>query len=322
MSHDLRDLFPQPEWLAERTIFLTVYGSKAYGLDTPESDTDLRGICIPPKEYFLGYDKSFEQAEKKGDPDCVVYGITKFFRLAAVGNPSIIEQLFVDDADIQHITYSGERIKMNRKLFLSKKIKHTFGGYAYSQLQRIKAHRRWLLNEHLMHQPSREEYGLPEHSLISADVRGAMAKLSEVKISFSDNVLELLKKENEYLAACGEWRNYKTWKETRNAKRAATERILGFDGKFASQLVRLLMMCKEILATGEVVVKRPPADRELLVGLKTAQTNWRYENLMAYVDATMLEIEALYETTKLPHAPDHVRLNRILVDIVEDYINK
>jgi predicted nucleotidyltransferase len=38
----------------ERTIFLTLTGSHAYGLSTPESDIDLRGVLIPPKNISLG----------------------------------------------------------------------------------------------------------------------------------------------------------------------------------------------------------------------------------------------------------------------------
>ena len=75
-------------WVPQRTIFLTRAGSHAYGLATPESDLDLRGIVIPPKGYFLGFWHRFEQAEST-DPDLVIYDIRKFFHLAAACNPSI-----------------------------------------------------------------------------------------------------------------------------------------------------------------------------------------------------------------------------------------
>jgi len=41
----------QPSWLRDSVIFLTEYGSHAYGMVTTSSDLDVRGICIPPKEY-------------------------------------------------------------------------------------------------------------------------------------------------------------------------------------------------------------------------------------------------------------------------------
>ena len=46
--------------LAEHTILLVLHGSHAYGMARPESDVDLRGIAIPPPEYFHGYLKHFE----------------------------------------------------------------------------------------------------------------------------------------------------------------------------------------------------------------------------------------------------------------------
>lgn len=35
-------------------LFKTIAGSKAYGLDLPTSDTDIRGIFMQPNEYRLG----------------------------------------------------------------------------------------------------------------------------------------------------------------------------------------------------------------------------------------------------------------------------
>lgn len=309
------------DWLTHSTIFLTKYGSQAYGLNTPESDLDLRGIAIPPKSYFLGYVNQFEQAEMQGEIDFVIYDIRKFFKLAADGNPSIIEQLFVNEEDHVFRTYSMDRILLNRNLFLSQKIKHTFCGYSHSQLHRIKAHRRWLLNEHDMHKPARAEFGLPEQSVLSAEIRGAIDKLegTGAEIKFSDEVMHLLHKEREYASACTEWRNYQTWLAQRNPKRAAIERKIGFDGKHCSQLMRLLMMCEEILETGQVIVKRPVEHRDFLLSIKQGTTDWRYEKMMEWVDAKNARIEELVLTTKLPHKPNHNKLNKLLIDIVDDF---
>lgn len=92
-------------WVPQRTILLTRAGSHAYGLATPESDLDLRGIVIPPKEYFLGFWHRFAQAESTG-PDLVIYDIRKFFHLAAACNLSIIELLWTAAED--HSDLCGE----------------------------------------------------------------------------------------------------------------------------------------------------------------------------------------------------------------------
>lgn len=51
--------------IKEHTHYLVMAGSHSYGMARPESDIDVRGWCIPPKEYFLSYHKHFEQTEQK-----------------------------------------------------------------------------------------------------------------------------------------------------------------------------------------------------------------------------------------------------------------
>lgn len=45
--------------LKPHTILLTLAGSRAYGTNTFTSDVDLKGVCVPPKEFYLGT-KRFE----------------------------------------------------------------------------------------------------------------------------------------------------------------------------------------------------------------------------------------------------------------------
>ncbi len=66
-------------WLENSIIFECISGSHAYGLNTPESDTDYRGICIPPEDYFLGM-YSFDQHEQKD------YYLSKIYKVAIVNN--------------------------------------------------------------------------------------------------------------------------------------------------------------------------------------------------------------------------------------------
>lgn len=155
-------------WLWKRTLFLTNHGSHAYGTNLPTSDDDYKGFAIPPAAYFHGYAKHFEQAEFKGDPDMVVYDIRKFFKLAADCNPSIIEVLFTDPSDHQIVHPLGTPVLQNRDLFISKKAKFTFSGYAVSQLKKIKSHYKWISNPPKA-PPTREEFGLPERTVIPAD---------------------------------------------------------------------------------------------------------------------------------------------------------
>src|SRR5580704_4911605 len=153
-------------WLADRTILLTRHGSQAYGTNTESSDLDLKGVAVPPIEYFHGFSKVFEQAETNTPNDLVIYDIRKFMRLAADFNPSICEVLWTDPSDWIHISDSGRLLIENRDLFLSRKARWTFSGYAISQLKRINVHYRWLKSPPKT-PPDRKDYGLPDRSVIS-----------------------------------------------------------------------------------------------------------------------------------------------------------
>lgn len=196
--------------ITQHAIFLTIHGSHAYGMARPESDVDVKGIAIPPAPYFHGYLKHFEQFEgdlprtrmytdggyplnmKLSDMtgrqiplsekiDSVVYDIRKFFKLAADCNPNIIEVLFGDESGHILTTDASRSLIAHRKLFLSAKAKFTFSGYAFSQLKRIKTHRRWLLNPPKK-KPERADYGLPERTVIPNDQLKAAESLIRRKV--------------------------------------------------------------------------------------------------------------------------------------------
>ncbi len=163
-------------WLLPNTIFATIHGSpQAYGMATATSDLDIKGVVIPPKTVRENLFQKFEQAENsplveqawkhQRNPrnpklESVIYSLQKFFLLASAVNPNIIEVLWTDP---QHHLKSHpiwESIRTNRKLFLSTKARHTFMGYAWSQIAKIERHRKWLQYEKEPTQPTREQFGL------------------------------------------------------------------------------------------------------------------------------------------------------------------
>ena len=194
--------------IGKHTIFITLHGSHAYGMSRPESDVDIKGVAIPPKEYFHGFSKRFDQFQgdfprdylisnktfnekiedmvgrkvpREEKIDSTIYDIRKFFQLASNCNPNIIEILYTK-RDHHILTSDLWDIVLNsRDLFLSQKAKFTFSGYAFSQLKRIKTHRNWLLSP-IEKKPLRKDYGLPERSLISGDQRRAAEALIQRKI--------------------------------------------------------------------------------------------------------------------------------------------
>lgn len=350
---------PHMKWIENGTVLLVRHGSHAYGTSTPTSDEDFKGVAIPPKEYFFGSVKRFEQAELKApDPDAVIYDIRKFFNLAADCNPNIIEVLHTDPSDHFIVTPLGREILDHKDDFLSKKIKHTFLGYSVAQLKRIKTHKRWIMNPPAA-PPSRASLGLPEQTLIPQDqlvaafaevqkeldkfqfdfmedleestkigIRSTVSEmLAELKITsedhwnaaarkigLSDNFIQIMQKERQYVSAKREWDQYQNWKKTRNPTRSALEEKYGYDTKHAYHLVRLIRMCREVLTTGKVIVKRP--DREELLSIRNGA--WSYDKLIEFAETEDLALNELYLTsTALPKLPDREKLDQLCISLVE-----
>ncbi len=139
------------------------------------------------------------------------------------------------------------------------------------------------------------------------------------KIGLSDNFIQLMQKEREYAGAKREWDQYQNWKKTRNPARAVLEEKFGYDTKHAYHLVRLIRMCREILTTGKVLVKRP--DREELLAIRNGA--WTYDQLIEFADREDKALNELYNTTNvLPKVPDKAKLDQLCIKLVEQSLSK
>lgn len=304
-----------------RTIYKCIHGSHAYGTNIEGSDIDEKGICVPPKDVFLGFDCEFEQCERmvnKGyERDSTIYSIVKFAKLAVDCNPNIIEVLFVDDSDILYIDKWGECLRSLRDEFISKRVKYTFLGYSFSQIKRIKTHRKWLLDPPKV-EPTRKDFGLPETMKISKGDIGAYDSLLENnnQIELPHDVVQLFCREKQYQQAKTYWDQYQNWKATRNQKRAVLEAKYGYDTKHGAHVVRLLRMCKEILESGKVIVKRH--DAQELISIRNG--TWSYDQLAEYSENIQKECDKLYVTSSIRHSPDRKKINKEIVSLVDDYL--
>jgi hypothetical protein len=117
-------------------ILEAVCGSIAYGLATPNSDEDLRGVFVAPTEQLLGLRKPAETVDKT-NPDVCYHEVEKYMRLCLKCNPSLLEILFMDDYRI--LTDEGQALIDLRSAFLSNTVRHAYGGYAISQARRLNA---------------------------------------------------------------------------------------------------------------------------------------------------------------------------------------
>ena len=302
----------QQAYIEKNTIFQTITGSKLYGTDTPESDTDSKGICIIDKKYYVGFIGNFEQWQDS-EVDTEIYDVRKAFNLMSGCNPNMLDILFAPKEFWLKVSPYWEIIHNNRYEFLSKKAKFTFSGYAYQQLRRIESHRKWLLNPP-DHQPTREEFGFKQCPVSKDLIRAVLSLPSGV---LADNIKDDIVKEQRYQEALRNWQNYEEWKKKRNPKRAALEARVGFDTKHGSHLIRLLRMGKEILTKGEVLVDRRNIDAIELMAIRNCE--WSFDKVVGEAKAMDAELDSLYESSVLRHKPDMNKLNDLCIEVTEQY---
>lgn len=102
----------------------------------PESDTDIRTIFIPTKDYFLGL-KTCEMTEDKQEgKDIENWNIQKLIRLCLKGNPTALNVLFVRKVDCLFKDEWGQRLYDIRDEFLSKRTISAIIGYCVSQIHK------------------------------------------------------------------------------------------------------------------------------------------------------------------------------------------
>ena len=121
--------------LGNRIMFLTLGGSHAYGTDTPTSDVDIRGVAMNNASEIVGL-SNFEQFINT-ETDTTVYAFNKLIHLLLNCNPNTIEMLGCKPEHYIYMTDAGREFIANRKMFLSKRALHSFGGYANQQLNRL-----------------------------------------------------------------------------------------------------------------------------------------------------------------------------------------
>jgi len=122
------------EDLYDYVIYRCVVGSRAYGLEGEESDTDRRGVYLPPAKMHWSLYGVPEQLENHESQECY-WELQKFLTLALKANPNVLECLHTPM--VEHATDLAKELLGMREAFLSRLVYQTYNGYVMSQFKKL-----------------------------------------------------------------------------------------------------------------------------------------------------------------------------------------
>jgi predicted nucleotidyltransferase len=122
--------------LYDYVIYRCVVGSRACGLDDEASDTDRRGVYLPPADMHWSLYAVPEQLEDAATEQ-TYWEIQKFLVLALKANPNILECLY--SPIVEFATPLAREILDMREAFLSRLVYQTYNGYVMSQFKKLQA---------------------------------------------------------------------------------------------------------------------------------------------------------------------------------------
>ena len=125
-------------------IFKAIVGSQLYGLNTPSSDTDIKGIYKFPLNILLK--RGFQNQVNDEKNDQVFYEVSKFLNLVMSANPNMLELLYIPDEFVISCGIDYYLLRQERSKFLTKSIKNSLGGYAIAQIKKARGSNKKIVN--------------------------------------------------------------------------------------------------------------------------------------------------------------------------------
>lgn len=337
-------------------LFEVISGSKSFGLDTPTSDTDIKGVYYLPKEQFYGLHYIPQISNETNDE--VYYEIGRFVELLLKNNPNILEILASPEDCILYKHPLMEEVKIED--FLSKLCKDTFAGYAITQIKKARGLKKkivnpmekerkslldfcyvlegydsvlltsWLKSKGL-HQEQCGLLNIPNSKgmfSVFYDESAILGYCGIIKNEWSNEVslssIPKGKKEIAYLSCnqdgysryCKEYKEYWEWIEKRNEDRYKTNQEHGKNYDSKN-----MMHTIRLLQTAEQILKKDTlnirvTNREELLAIKAGAME--YDALLQMADDLIASIEKHYETSALQVAPDSEKAIGTLVGIREE----
>ena len=303
--------------LGSNIILLTLGGSHAYGMDKEGSDLDIRGIAINSKEdILLGTD--FGQVVET-ITDTVIYSFNKIIQLLVSNNPNTIEILGCKPEHYLYLPDIGKELLANRKMFLSKICIHSFGGYAGSQLRRMENKAARYIGQaqneaYILKSISNAKYYFKDRFFPYNDSEINLYIDKAVQNGYNSEIfMDINLKHYPLRDWSGMWNEMKAIASSYNKFGKRNEKAASHDklGKHMAHLIRLYMMCIDILEKEEIITYREDGH-----GLLMDIRNGKYLDENRQPSSAFYELLDEYEkrleyaknNTGLPDKPDYKKI--------------
>ena len=318
------DFLRTNEHLKDRIVFLTLGGSYSYGTNVETSDVDVRGCALNSPSDLLGL-TNFEQVVNN-ETDTTVYSFNKLISLLLSCNPNTIEMLGCKREHYIHCTGVGVAMIDNRKLFLSRRAVHSFGGYANQQLRRL---------ENALARDKMEQARKEEHILKS--MQNAMKSFEGRYTEFDNGSITLFTAESQREEFDSEiFANIHIDKypvrEFNSIVHDITNIVSAYEklnhrnhkkddnhlNKHAMHLIRLYLMCLDILEKEDIITYREK-DHDMLMDIRSGkyqrEDGTYRDEFFEIVDHLEKRLAYAKENTSLPDHPDMKKVEEFVMAV-------
>lgn len=336
-------------------LFEVISGSKAFGLSTPSSDTDIKGVYYLPKDRFFSMNYIPQISNETNDE--VYFELGRFVELLLKNNPNTLEILASPEDCILY--KNSVMSNLTIELFLSKLVKDTFAGYAISQIKKAQGFKKKIVNpidkqrksildfcfvlygnnsieikEWLLINNLKKElcglvkipntigiYAIYYDYLEINNFRGILQNELSNELSLSSIPSNcpvkayLYFNKDGYSSYCKEYKLYWDWVNSRNIERFKMNQSHGKNYDSKN-----MMHTIRLLQSAKNILKTGTlnircANREELLNIKYGK--WSYKDLISYANQLLNEIEILYERTSLPKLPNYSLAEDTLIKMRE-----
>ena len=312
--------------LGNNVIILTLGGSHAYGTDNENSDLDVRGCALNSKMQILT-NENFDQFVNEVT-DTTIYSFNKLVSLLSNVNPNTIEMLGNKPEHYFYLHPIGKELIDNAHLFLSKRAIYSFGGYANQQLRRLENKSNRLVGqsqneEHIFKTIDHASYDFKQRYFTMPDdalklyIDQSSQEGYDTEIFMDVNLTHYPLRD-----WAGMWNEMKCIVSSYGKIGKRNENAIEHNklGKHMMHLIRLYLMCLDILENKKIVTYREK-EHDLLMDIRNGKylddNRQAIPEFYEMVDEYEKRLDYAKANTDLPDNPNYKAINEFVASVNE-----